>query len=333
MKADRGKELFLSLVKGTDVLIQNFRPGAMEKLGLSYENCRKINPDIIYLSISGFGPVGPYSGKPIYDPIIQGTAGVTCSQLDAAGGPSLVQSLICDKTTSTTAAQAVTAALFARARGQGGQHVQLSMLNTMLQFQWPEQFYNQTFPSSANPDIPEFASLYKLWKCGDGNLITMIVVQDKEFFGACKALGLAEYGKDPRFASIMIRGPHFPEILVKFQEEIAKIPASEALKRLEAQDVPCGPVLGRRDIIAHPQIAASNSLVTSPHPEFGSTLLPRPAAQFSRTPTWTDSAPLAPRLGQHSAEVLRQELGLSAEDIAALVKSGVIVDTSPTSKL
>lgn len=161
----------------------------------------------------------------------------------------------------------------------------------------------------------------------------MIAIQDKEFFGSCNAVGLAEYAKDPRFASIMTRGPHFPEIIGKVAEAISKIPSSEALKRLEAADVPCGPVLSRSEIIAHPQIAASNSLVTSPHPEFGSTLLPRPAVNFSGTPSWTDSAPLAPRLGQHSAEVVRQELGLSAEDIAALVKSGVIVDASPVSKL
>lgn len=333
MKAVQGKELFFALVKRADVLIQNFRPGAMEKLGLSYEECRKANPDLIYTSLSGFGPVGPYADKPIYDPIIQGTAGVTAGQLDAEGRPSLVQSLVCDKATAITASQAVTAALFARARGQGGQHVQLTMLNTMLQFQWPEQFYNQTFPSSENPDIPEFASIYRLWKCADGKLITMIAVQDKEFFGACNALDLAEYAKDPRFASIMTRGPHFPEILGKVAVQILKFTASEALERLEANDVPCGPVLSRSEIIANPQVAASNALVTSPHPEWGSTLLPRPAAQFSGTPSWTGSAPLAPRLGQHSAEVLRQELGLSTEDVAALMKAGVIVDTSPASKL
>lgn len=332
MKAAQGKELFLALVRRSDVVIQNFRPGAMEKLGLGYEECRKANPDVIYLSISGFGAVGPYAGKPIYDPVIQGTAGVTVGQLDAEGRPMLVQSLICDKTTSITAAQAVTAALFARAKGQGGQHVQLSMLNTMLQFQWPEVFYNQTFPSATNDDIPEFSTVYRLWRCMDGE-ITMIAIQDKEFFGVARALGLDEWAKDPRFATLMSRGPHYPEIIAKTQEALAQLGVSEALRRLEANDVPCGPVLSRKEILAHPQVAASQALVTTPHPDFGSTLLPRPAAQFSGTPSWSGSAPPAPRLGQHSAEVLCEELGLSTEGVVALAKAGVILDTAPASKL
>jgi crotonobetainyl-CoA:carnitine CoA-transferase CaiB-like acyl-CoA transferase len=223
MKAVRGKELFMALVKRADVLIQNFRPGAMEKLGLSYEECRKVNPDLIYASLSGFGPVGPYADKPIYDPIIQGAAGVCVGQLDAEGGPALVQSLICDKATAITASQAITAALLAKAKGKGGQHVQVTMLNTMLQFQWPEQFYNHSYPSSETNDMPEFSSFYRLWKCADGKLITMIAVQDKEFFGACNALDLNEYSKDPRFASIMLRGPLLPEILGKMQEQLEKI--------------------------------------------------------------------------------------------------------------
>lgn len=333
MKAARGKELFFALVKRADVLMQNFRPGAMEKLGLSYEECRKANPDLIYASLSGFGPVGPYADKPIYDPIIQGIAGVTAGQVDSEGGSVLVQSLVCDKATAITASQAITAALFARAQGKGGQHVQVTMLNTMLQFQWPEQFYNHVFPSSETPNMPEFSSIYRLWKCADGKLITMIAVQDKEFFGACNALDLDEFAKDPRFASLQLRAPLFPEILEKMEAQLLKLTASEALERLEANDVPCGPVLSRHESIANPQVVASNALVTSPHPEWGSTLMPRPAAQFSGTPSWADSAPLAPRLGQHSAEVLRQELGLSTQDVAALVKAGVIVDTSPPSKL
>jgi len=333
LKTAQGKELFFDLVKGADVVMSNFRPGAMDKLGLSYADCQRVKPDIIYVTVAGFGTVGPFSGKPIYDPIIQGAAGVTAGQM-ADGKPTLVQSLICDKTTSQTTAQAITAALFAKAQGRGGQHVQVSMHDVMLQYQWPEVFWNFTLADAPGPDMPDFHNIYRLGNCSDGQ-ITLIFVQDKDFFGICRAVGHPEWIEDPRFSNPTVRGQNMTTVIPMLEGALAKLTVAEALSRLEAEDVPCGPVLSKQEVLTHPQTVATKSIVTAKHPEFGKLVMPRPAALFSSTPSWftADDAPFAPRLGQHSAQVLREDLGFSAEKINALVKAGVIMDAGPASKL
>ena len=141
--SDEGREVIYDLVRKADGFIQNYRPGVAERMGIGYEQLRAINPDLVYVSISGFGDSGPYVDKRVYDPIVQAITGYTDVQGDPkTGRPEIIRTIICDKLTSLTAAQAMTAGLLAKERGQGGQHVKLSMLDASLQFLWSDAMAN-----------------------------------------------------------------------------------------------------------------------------------------------------------------------------------------------
>ena len=146
LKSDDGKQVLRDLVKNADVFTQNFRPGAIGRMGFSYEEVKEINPDIVYVSISGFGQDGPYANQRVYDAIIQATSGFADTQTDPESGkPNLIKTLVCDKVTALTVSQAITSALFARANGQGGQHLKVNMLDASVAFLWPDAMYNHTF--------------------------------------------------------------------------------------------------------------------------------------------------------------------------------------------
>ena len=309
------------LLVGADVLIENFRPGAMARLGLSYAEVAALNPRIVYLSISGFGQAGPNAPVRVYDPVIQAVAGFADAHPSPHNGePQLLQTLMCDKLTALTASQAVTAALFARERTGRGQKIELSMLDAAVAFLWPEAFYNHSFLDQPPAALPEFGSAQRLWRCRDGWL-AMITPQNEEFAAMCRVLGAPQLIDDARFESIATRRLHPHELRAVLDPIVALRGVDEWVAELAAAGVPAGRLNTKAQLALDPQVQHNGLLVEAHYPGLGRIRSPRAAAQFMGLPF--DATRLAPHLGQHTREVL-EELDLGSAEVAALFGSGAV---------
>ena len=198
LKQPAGVEVLHRLVAGSDVFIQNFRPGAMERLGLTYEALAAINPRLVYVSISGYGQTGPNSHRRVYDNVIQAASGIAAVQTDSATGvPALLRTLVCDKVTAWTAAQAITAALLARERGLvEGQHLDIAMIDASIAFLWPDSAMDKALLAEDANRSPTIAQSYVVTPMADG-YCSGAAVTDAEFRGWCAALGHPEVADDP----------------------------------------------------------------------------------------------------------------------------------------
>jgi crotonobetainyl-CoA:carnitine CoA-transferase CaiB-like acyl-CoA transferase len=320
LKDHRGLAVLKHLVAGADVFVQNFRPGRAERMGIGEHELRRVKPDLIYVSISGFGEKGPYVEKRVYDPVIQALSGLAAIQADyKTGRPQMMRLIVPDKVTALTAAQAITAALLARERTGEGQHVRLAMLDAVIAFLWPEGMARHTFISSgAPPSRPDSRDL--IFETADG-YITCGAMSNAEWEGLAKALDHPEWIADPRFNTVAGRVRNVNERLELTAEVLATKTSAEWLARLEANDVPCAPVLSREEVLRDPQVAANELIVESNHPHAGPMRQPRPAARFEATPAGLHRP--APLLGEHTDQILR-ELGISAQAVADLRSSGVV---------
>ena len=320
LKDRRGIELLERLVAGADLFVQNFRPGVADRMGIGEAALRRIKPNLVYVSISGFGESGPYVHKRVYDPVIQALSGLASIQGDpVTGRPRMIRLIVPDKVTALTAAQAMTAALLARERTGEGQHVRLAMLDAVIAFLWPEGMARHTFIGSAPVVVrPDARDL--VFETADGYL-TVGAVSDAEWAGLTRALGHPEWLDDPRFQTPAGRVKYADARLELTAEVLKTRTSAEWLARLEAEDVPCAPVLSREEVIADAQVAANELIVESDHPQAGRMRQPRPAARFERTPAEIRSP--APLLGEHTDAVLT-ELGISPEQLAALHAAGVV---------
>src|SRR6476646_4060248 len=174
LKSEQGKAVLADLIARTDVLMENFRPGVMEKLVFDRDKLQQLNPRMIYLSITGFGQDGPYTKARVYDAVIQAVSGMCASQLEKPGGePGLVATTICDKLTAMTAAQAVTAALLAREHDGRGRVIDLSMLDSTLAFNWPDAMYNHVWLDDPPPNWPEVGGMLRPYKTRAGYLTAL----------------------------------------------------------------------------------------------------------------------------------------------------------------
>lgn len=322
LKQKQGMDILLRLVEKADVLVQNFRPGVAERMGVGFNVIRARAPRIVYVSISGFGEQGPYSSKPVYDPLVQALSGLTTIQ----GGsdesrPKLVRTILPDKLTAITCAQAITAALLARCKNGEGQHVKLSMLDSVIAFLWGSDMGSQTFVDEELPQQEAQSFLDLIYETSDGH-ISVAVQSDKEWKGLTRAFGKPEWLEDERFKTAALRHHYIDERLALTQEVLRTGSTNEWLRRLEAEDVPCAPVLKRSEVIFHPQILSNQTIMETDHPQAGRLRQARPAAQFSETTTsWRHGAP---GLGQHSTEIL-DELGYESAEIDLLTNNGVVV--------
>lgn len=309
-----------ALIAGADVLIENFRPGTMERLGFGYDRCAAINPRLIFASINGFGADGPYANIRVYDPVIQAVSGMAATQCDEAGTPSLIKSLVCDKVTALTAAQAITAALFARERGAGGQRLDIAMLDAAIAFNWPEAMYNHSFADDPPPAWPEYGSMGRLWAARDG-LVAASALQDAEFVALCRAVGLDAFAEDPRLATLPGRMLHGEIWIEAFSAAVAATDLDTLMAGFIAEGAVGGRVNSAAALPADPQVVHNGSIATIDHGALGRVRTPRHAARFGATAT---IAPLpAPLPGEHSRTILA-ELGFGQEQIAALVSAGAI---------
>src|SRR5216684_1033156 len=321
LKSAEGLAIVQKLIATADVLVHNCRPGAAERIGLGEDAVRGIRRDIVYVSISGFGDSGPYAGRRAYDPVIQALSGLAEIQTDRdTGRPRMVRTIIADNTTALTAAQAITAALFARERSGQGQHVRIALLDAMIAYLWPEAMPSLTFvgderdPSEGEigPDLV-FAT--------QDRYITAAALSDDEWAGMCQALNRQDLVDDPRFKKARDRSINAVERREIVSAELEKWTAGEILPRLLANDVPSAPVLSRFELLQERQIHESGILEEHQSEKFGRVRLPRPAAQFDRTPARIRE--LAPLLGADSTAILA-ELGYGADDIALLEREQIV---------
>lgn len=321
IKSPAGLEIVLKLAATADVLVQNFRPGAIERMGLGEDAVRAAKPDIIYVSISGFGERGPYAGQRVYDPVIQALCGLAEIQADReTGQPRMVRTVIPDKTTAVTAAQAITAALFARERTGQGQHVRLAMLDTMVAYLWPEASSSLSFVGNEADPARGQMGLDLVFKTQDRH-ITAGAVSDAEWQGMCRALQRPDLIADERFNSVAARSNNVVERRAIMSAELAKWPSVEILGRLRAENVPCAPVLSRVELLDDEQVVINGIIQVHDDVVLGPVRQPRPAARFSITPAAVRR--LAPYLGADNREIMT-ELGYSANDIDRLTTAGVL---------
>jgi crotonobetainyl-CoA:carnitine CoA-transferase CaiB-like acyl-CoA transferase len=322
LKTAEGLAIVKKLIATAQVLVHNFRPGAAERVGLGEDAVRAIRRDLVYVSISGFGERGPYAGQRAYDPVIQALSGLEEIQRDRdTGRPRMVRAIIADNTTALTAAQAITAALFARERSGQGQHVRIAMLDAMISYLWPEAMASLTFvgdeidPSDGDqgPDLV-FAA--------QDRYLTVAALSDDEWAGMCRALNRQDLIDDPRFKTARDRSIHAVERREIVAAELEKWTASEILQRLLNNDVPSAPVLSRFELLQDRHVQENHILEEFQSEIFGKVRMPRPAARFDRTPAGVRE--LAPLLGADNAAILG-ELGYSSDAIARLTSGRVLL--------
>jgi len=321
LRSEEGREIVRTLARRADVFAQNFRPGVIERLGLGYAELARENPRLVYLSISGFGADGPYAHKSAYDPVVQAYGGLAAVQAGRDGDPQLIRHTAADKITALTASQALSAALFARERGAGGQHLEVTMLESVVQFVWADAAGNEVLLNGDGSQPSSFSRDQKLWKTKDGWIIAA-PTSDKDVAAICKGLGVDGWD-DPSVRTIVARRQHpelFVALLRRVTDRVATMTSAEALAGMEREGAPCGEVLGPERLHLDPQVRARGILEESVHPVAGPMRQPRPAPRFAVTPAHV-GAP-APTIGQHTDEILA-ELGLGART-AELRAAGVV---------
>jgi crotonobetainyl-CoA:carnitine CoA-transferase CaiB-like acyl-CoA transferase len=321
VKSEAGREVLARLVAQADVLVQNFRPGTMERLGLGADQLRQRHPRLIYVSISGVGETGPYVKKRVYDPIIQGLSGFADIQSQpVTNRPQMIRTIVCDKTTAVMTAQAVAAALYAREKTGNGDHIKVAMLDVMISYLWPEGMsqYTVVGAEAAAGDPNDRPDL--VFKTTDG-YITAGTISDSEWQGFCKATRDPELANDPRFATPGARSVNATARINKMQEYIARHSTAEWLERLDAADVPCAPILRRGEIIHNEQVVARGIITQFDQPTVGQVRQPKPAARFELNESAIGGP--APRIGEHSREVLAQ-LGYDERSIDKMVSDKAV---------
>jgi crotonobetainyl-CoA:carnitine CoA-transferase CaiB-like acyl-CoA transferase len=323
LKSPGGVEVIRRLAAGADILVENFRGGVPDRLGIGYEDLRPLNPRLIYVSITGFGPSGPYADRPAYDPIAQGLVGMMHVQGRPFGGrPQLIQSAIVDKTTATTAAGVALAALYARdgLNGTGkGQRVDVPMIDAYAANSLPDMLCVDSFVPNEMPDAEPLAVL-RTFATQDGYVVGM-ALQDNHFQGLCRALECEQLLEREGMRNVGERINDFKPWLDAIEAEIARWPTDELLRRFDQHGVPFGKVKTIREFAEDPQARHNRTVFDAEHEEAGTMRYVRYPGHLSETPACLHRHP--PRLGEHNEEILA-EAGYSEAEIAALRESNVI---------
>jgi crotonobetainyl-CoA:carnitine CoA-transferase CaiB-like acyl-CoA transferase len=326
LKKPEAVEIVKGLVPQVDVVIENFSPGTLAKYGFGYDELKKLNPQLIMCSISGFGQDGPYAHRPGNDTVAQAMSGLMHLTGDPQGSPTYVGIYIADENAGVHGLAAVCAALYYREKTGVGQHIDLSLVESLFHLHDTAiQFY---VLSGGELNPTRFgAHHYAIAPCGvfkarDGYVVIAVLVHQWDIF--TQAIGKPELTHDPRFATPDARVEHRFELVKILEAWLQAFPTrDEPLAILEKVRILSAPVLDIAQIISHPQIKARGAMQEVPHPGIGPVALPKSPFRFSETTVEIRSR--APLLGEHNERVLSQYLGLSADRIAALTQSGVLV--------
>mgnify|MGYP002632955847 CR=1 FL=1 len=318
LKIPEGAELVRELARRSDVVVQNFRPGAAERLGLGPDDLRAVNPRLVYCSISGFGQSGPWSDKPGYDLAVQGLSGVMSITGVPDGPPTKVGTSIADIVTGMYAAQGILLALYRRSQTGVGDTVDIAMLDSMvslLTYQAGNYFATGIAPGRAGNRHPNIVP-YETFKASDG-WFNLAVGNDRLWARFCEVTGRDDLGGDARFTTNPDRVAHREALFGLLSQLFEPEPVSHWVALLEGAGIPCGPILDVAQVLAHPQVIA-REMVTEAR---GQPLTGTPV-KLKEAPSVAPRHP--PRLGEHTAEVLAEVLGYDDARVTSLAASGVI---------
>ena len=320
-----GKRIFMDMVEAADVVVENFTPGVVGRLGIDYESVKAITPRIVYCSISGFGQTGPYREKSAYDQVMQGIGGIMSLTGEPERLPVKMGIALTDIGAGMMGAYAIMTALFHRESSQAkeGQYIDISMLD--LQVAWLTYMGGYYFATGKNPEKVGAAHPtlvpYQAFMCQDGKYINIAVGSERLWDRFCKAMNREELFNNPDFAQNGDRVRNRSKLVPLLQEEFLKKPVAEWVRQLEEGGVPCGPINELSDVFADPQVLSRNMLMEIPHPTLGKIKQAGIPIKFSRTEGSIDRHP--PLLGEHTREILLQ-LGYSEDDLKRLKKEEVI---------
>jgi crotonobetainyl-CoA:carnitine CoA-transferase CaiB-like acyl-CoA transferase len=323
----RGREIARALAAKCDVLVENFKVGDLARHGLDYASLSKVNPMLVYCSITGFGQDGPYRDRPGYDFMVQGLGGlmsVTGERDDLpGGGPQKVGVAVCDLFTGMYATTAIMAALLERGKSGAGQHIDMALLDVQVAMlaNLSSSFFVSGEPPARMGNAHQNIVPYHVFRAADEFLI-VAVGNDGQFGKFCEVIGAPEWPGDPRFSTNPQRVRNRDLMVRLITGKLAARPAREWLQRLESAAVPCGPINDLAQVFADPQVRHRKMQVRAPHPAAGEVAMVANPIKFSATPIAHDRAP--PLLGEHTVSVLHDVLGLDGTQIESLRKEQVI---------
>jgi CoA:oxalate CoA-transferase len=322
LKNEKGKQVFLDLVKSADVVMENFRPGTMEKMGLGYERLRDLNPRLIYASISGFGNSGPYSKRAAYDIIVQAMSGLMSVTGEKGGTPLRVGVSVGDLVAALYGAIGILTAIVHRDRTGEGQAVDVAMLDCQVSFlenAIARYMVNGEDPKpigNRHPSIVPFES----FDTRDSSLV-IAAGNDALWTSFCRCVGKALLATDPRFATNRLRNDNYVELKRILDELFTERTTADWIGILEAAGIPCSPINSIHELLDHPQLRAREMFVDVEHPRAGKATVVGLPVKMSRTPGSIRMP--APTLGQHGREILR-DLGYTDEKIRELDSDKVV---------
>ena len=299
-KNEEDLSVLLELVSTADVLIENYRPGIVKKLGIDYETLKKIKPDLIYCSISGYGQSGPYKEKKVYDPLIQGTVGIPHAQNGEF--PELIRTIIYDKVTGLTSAQAISAALYQKANGEGGQYLPISMMESALYYNWPDLMMNHTF-EEGGINLGELADLFEVYETKDGGVVLIIIANDEVFTKFCEVFSLSLH-LDEKYNNLVSRIINKEELTEEINKITRNLSSKELEDKMDNEEISASLCNDLNRVHLDPQVIEQGSIVEIDHPELGKMRMPKPPAnlkgqkEFPRT--------LAPILGFDNRQILEE---------------------------
>jgi len=323
LQSEEGRQILWKLIDRADILIENFKPGVLDRLGFGYPAVSKRRPEIVYCSISGFGQTGPYRSRPGYDVVAQGESGLMDLTGFPDGPPAKVGTSISDVVTGMYATQGILLALLARVRSHKGQWVDVSLLDSTvatLTYQAQSYFATGRTPGRMGTRHPSIVP-YECFQVRDG-FVNIGVTNQKQWTSFCTELELPELIADPRFSTTDSRLVHYSELKPILDRTLGEFTRSEILTKMAKAAIPAGPVNTVAEVLEDPQIDAREMIKDLIHPEYGPIRVLGLPIKLSETPGVVEGAP--PILGEHNRSVLTM-LGYTEDAIAGLVKNGTLV--------
>ena len=330
LKKPDGRDALLKLVGTADVFYTSVRPAAMARLGLGFEDCRAVRPDLIYVALVGFGQDGPYARRPAYDDVIQGLSGMAAMQGGREGAPRFINASICDKVCSQYAVHATMAALFHRERTGEGQLVEVPMLETMVGFNLLEHFAGAMYEPPLGPVGYERSMVeYRRPYATKDGYVCVLPYNTKQWRAFFAMVGRAEMADDPRVNDPKLRSEKIGELYEIVAACVAEWETEAVLLALDEADIPSGRATPLDALRDEPHLKAVGLFQDFEHPTEGPIRFARPGTRMSASPM--DIRRMPPGLGEHSVDLLA-EAGYRPEEIKALLDSGVTLDGRPDTK-